>query len=298
MLEKLPFIPSLVYSRRKDIHAIYGGNWQSGICPSSKFPFIFIFSGKSGKQHGYKDEWENENIFAYTGEGQVGDMSFTKGNLALREHLQKGKRVFLFESLGKGFVKFITEVEFYEADYFETHDTSGKLRLGIKFFFKRIGAIVPDYKILQPELSIVAEPIELVLSNPPNVTERKGLVTSRVGQGAYRKSIIHRWEYQCAVTGFDNLKVLVASHIHPWSDSDDSQRLDVNNGILLSPTYDALFDRHLITFENSGKIILSKQIELNAFNKIGVFGNEKIIKLNNDNFDYLDKHRAKFHETY
>jgi predicted restriction endonuclease len=124
----------------------------------------------------------------------------------------------------------------------------------------------------------------------PNLTEREGLVTSRVGQGAYRKGIIHRWNYQCAVTQFKDPKILIASHIVPWRDASDAERLDVKNGILLSPTYDALFDRHLISFENSGKIILSDQISWDDYNKIGITGNEKIIKLTNGNKEYLEKH--------
>ncbi len=296
-MEKLPFIPNQIYNRRADIHALYGGNRQSGICPSANFPFIFIFSGKSGHQHGYKDGWDNPNVFSYTGEGQAGDMKFTKGNLALRDHLQKGKRVFLFESENKGFVKFICEVEFFDADYFETHDTAGITRLGIKFFFKRKGAYVPVQPALFDAPSLAADPLVEYEIKIPNETERRGLVTSRVGQGAYRKRIIHRWEYKCAVTGFDKLNVLIASHIVPWSDSNDNERLDVHNGILLSPTYDALFDKHLITFENTGKIILSPIIETQAFQKIGVTGREKIQSLSNFNFEYLDKHRIRFNEN-
>jgi hypothetical protein len=67
----------------------------------------------------------------------------------------------------------------------------------------------------------------------------------------------------------------------------------VNNGILLSPTYDALFDRHLISFENSGGIILSNQVEAQAFSKIGVTGKEKVKKFNSDNYEYLEKHRLQ-----
>jgi len=295
-VNQIPFIPEHIYNRRNDIHAIYGGNWQGGICPSSKYPYIFIFTGKSGKQHGYADGWDNPNIFTYTGEGQSGDMQFTKGNLALREHLNHGKRVFLFESETKGYVRFKSEVEIFDFDYFETHDTGGNLRVGIKFFFKRKGAYVPVQPDLFNQKLMVAEPLLELGISPPNVTERSGLVTSRVGQGAYRKRIIHRWEYKCAVTGFDKLDVLIASHIVPWSDSDDNERLDVHNGILLSPTYDALFDRHLISFENSGKIILSNAIEFKAYEKIGVTGTEKINNLSQYNFDYLDRHRLQFSE--
>jgi len=296
MIDRLPFIPGQVYNRRSEIHAIYGGNWQSGICPSASYPYIFIFSGKSGKQHGYEDGWDNPNVFTYTGEGQSGDMSFTKGNLALRDHLKNGKRVFLFESYSKGYVKFKCEVEFFDVDYFETHDTSGETRVGIKFFFQRKGAKVPYQATLMTQPNKVLEPFADYDFKPPNKTERKGLVTSRVGQGAYRKRIIHRWEYKCAVTGFDKLDVLIASHIVPWKDSNDNEKLDVNNGLLLSPTYDALFDRHFISFEDSGKIILSDIIELQAFEKIGVIGREKINNLSQYNLAFLDRHRNRFYE--
>lgn len=290
-MEKIPLIPGHIYHRRSEIHSIYGGNWQGGICPSSQYPYIFIFSGKSGHQHGYQDGWDNPNVFSYTGEGQIGDMQFTRGNLALRDHLQNGKRVFLFESVSKGYVKFVSEVEVFDADYFETHDSSGSVREGIKFFFKRLGVNIPLYPEITIQSQAFSDPYVRVESDTPSVTERKGLVTSRVGQGAYRKRIIHRWEYKCAVTGFDKLDVLIASHIVPWAVSDDIERLDIHNGILLSPTYDALFDRRLISFENNGRIILSDAIDLKAYRMIGVSGNERIADLSHYNIEYLNRHR-------
>jgi hypothetical protein len=290
-MEKSPFIPGHVYHRRSEIHSIYGGNWQGGICPSSTSPFIFIFSGKSGHQHGYQDGWDNPNVFSYTGEGQVGDMQFTRGNLALRDHKQNGKRVFLFEAVSKGYVRFVSEVEVFDADYFETHDSSGDIRIGIKFYFKRAGVHIPLYPELSTESHALTDPHVRLELNRPGITERKGLVTSRVGQGAYRKGIIHRWEYKCAVTGFDKLDVLIASHIVPWAESTDPERLDIHNGILLSPTYDALFDRHLISFENNGRIILSNAIDHDAYVKIGVSGDERIANLSSYNIEYLERHR-------
>lgn len=202
--------------------------------------------------------------------------------------------VFLFESVTKGFVKFNCEVEVFDAGYFETHDTSGAIRIGIKFFFKRIGAYVPLLADLPLQTSILTDPFENYAHVPPSFTERKGLVTSRVGQGAYRKSIIYRWDYKCAVTGFNKLDILIASHIVPWADANDQERLDVDNGLLLSPTYDALFDRNLISFENNGKIILSGGIDINAYKKIGVTGKEKINNLSFHNYKYLDRHRISF----
>lgn len=289
---KSPFIPNQVY-KRSLIHDEYGGNRQGGISPSAKVPYIFIFSGKSGAQYGYKDGWDNENIFSYTGEGQEGDMQFVKGNLALRDHKDRGMCVFLFESDGSSFVKFISEMEFYDADYFETPDRNGTNRVGIRFFLNRIGVSIPvnpyQFKLNYAE----EDPIDAYVSNTPTVTERSGLVTSRVGQGAYRKRIIHRWEYKCAVTSFNKLEVLIASHIVPWAEATNTERLDVHNGILLSPTYDALFDKHLLTFDEIGKIVLTDEIEFSAFEKIGISGKEQIRGLNQYNLEYLNRHNQK-----
>ena len=286
--------PIFIYGteyKRSLIHDLYGGSRQSGIAPSASHPFIFIFSGSTGHRYGYTDRWDNEDVFSYTGEGQVGDMEFIRGNLALKDHIKSGKRVFLFKYTHKGYVRFEGEMEFFDYGLFETPDITGIDRMGIKFFFKRKGA----YLGVEPkDLEVAAEPEEeckkIML---PNVTERSGLVTSRVGQGAYRKSILHRWKYKCAVTGFDNPKILIASHILPWKEAKDEQRLDVDNGILLSPAYDALFDKNLISFENNGKIILSDTIEYNSYQKLGVSSKEKIIKLSEGNKSYLEYHREK-----
>ena len=79
-----------------------------------------------------------------------------------------------------------------------------------------------------------------------------------------------------------------------WSKATDYERLDVNNGLLLSPTYDALFDKHLITFDNKGKIQLSDKIENSAYQKIGVTGREQIHDLSMYNVNYLDRHNQIF----
>ena len=65
----------------------------------------------------------------------------------------------------------------------------------------------------------------------PNETERRGLVTSRVGQGYYRQQLIEKWDGKCAVSKTDILPILIASHIVPWSENSDEERLDVDNGI-------------------------------------------------------------------
>lgn len=100
-------------------------------------------------------------------------------------------------------------------------------------------------------------------------TERMAIIQSRVGQGAFRKSLMDKYDGHCIMTGIDHPKLLVASHIKPWAVSTNEERLSVNNGLLLSATYDRLFDCGLITFDKTGRIHLSRFI-----------GNENVKRLN------------------
>jgi 5-methylcytosine-specific restriction enzyme A len=80
-LEAPRFVVGEVYDRWPDINTQYGGSRQSGISPSSRTPAIFLFTGDSGEQYGYRDDYDADGVFSYTGEGQVGYMQFTKGRL-------------------------------------------------------------------------------------------------------------------------------------------------------------------------------------------------------------------------
>jgi 5-methylcytosine-specific restriction protein A len=87
---------------RKDLVELFGGQLQAGIWTPKEFPVVFIFSGDSGSAYGYRDTWTDDGVFHYTGEGQSGDMTFSGGNKAIRDHRQNGKDLLLFEDLGKG----------------------------------------------------------------------------------------------------------------------------------------------------------------------------------------------------
>ena len=91
------FAVGQTYSRRKDIHAVYGGQQQGGISTPSSHNLIFIFTGESGTTYGYKDEFRPDGTFWYTGEGQKGDMEMIRGNKAIRDHQKEGKIIHLFE---------------------------------------------------------------------------------------------------------------------------------------------------------------------------------------------------------
>lgn len=125
----------------------------------------------------------------------------------------------------------------------------------------------------------------------PNKTERIGLVSSRVGQGYYRNLVIEKWDGKCALTGIENTKLLIASHILPWSKSDDKEKLDPDNGILLSPNADALFDKHLISFDLNGQL-LSKITNL-ELEKLGL-NKDMLVNVTAGMQKYLKFHLEEF----
>lgn len=88
-------------------------------------------------------------------------------------------------------------------------------------------------------------------------TERQILSSARIGQGKFRDDLIKRWDGKCAVSGVTRRELLRASHIKPWSASNNVERLDPNNGLLLSAAYDAAFDAYLISFADDGSIVLA-----------------------------------------
>lgn len=126
----------------------------------------------------------------------------------------------------------------------------------------------------------------------PTTTERKGLVTSRVGQGYFRNALLEKYDNKCAVTKSELDKILIASHIVPWSESTEEERLDLNNGILLSPLYDALFDKHLISFKNNGDIVIGTQLNAEEVIMLRI-DQSATIEVNEEMKSYLERHRNK-----
>lgn len=107
--------------------------------------------------------------------------------------------------------------------------------------------------------------------NPPSSTEAVREVVQRVGQDIFRRTLIDYWGGRCAVTGFDVVEVLRASHIKPWADCEsDAERLDVFNGLLLAPHLDALFDRGLVTFSDEGQLLRSPQLSDRQWAMLGI----------------------------
>jgi hypothetical protein len=100
-------------------------------------------------------------------------------------------------------------------------------------------------------------------------TEKQALIKARRGQGLFRQNVAHI-EHFCRVTHVDRPEHLIASHIKPWRESDNRERLFEGNGLLLTPTIDHLFDRGFISFENNGELLISPVAHKESMNKMGV----------------------------
>jgi len=90
-------------------------------------------------------------------------------------------------------------------------------------------------------------------------TEKKNVVKVRKGQNLFRRIVLANFEKKCCVTGLNVPELLRASHISAWAD-DKPNRLNPENGLCLSATYDAAFDKHLISFDDDYRMILSSTI--------------------------------------
>ena len=121
-------------------------------------------------------------------------------------------------------------------------------------------------------------------------TERKAVIQSRIGQGIFRSKLIAYWN-GCAVTGCGAIEVLKASHIKPWRDSDNAERLDTYNGLLLIPNLDSAFDNGLISFDSGGRIMVSDLLDREDRERLGIQPEMRIRKLEEDHIQYLDFHK-------
>jgi len=256
------YVVGALYNRQRDIHARFGGQWQSGIVTPRNAPLIVAFTSTAGLQHGYFDDWDSDGIFHYFGAGQEGDMEFVRGNSAMRDHVKDGKQLLVFRALGGGMHRF--EGQFVCVGYDIVPgipDRNGSLRNAIVFRLRPIHDEVGE--------ELVAGPGPVDNLERIDSTVRQVLTTVRTKQDLFRRRLT-TIERGCRLTNVFDLRFLRASHIKPWAASDDSERVDRNNGLLLTPSADLLFDHGWISFEATGKLIVSDGLPGEITEKVGL----------------------------
>jgi hypothetical protein len=125
-------------------------------------------------------------------------------------------------------------------------------------------------------------------------TTRVALIQARVGQGLFKERV-SRIEKACRITFVTNPVHLIASHIKPWRESTNEERLAAGNGLLLTPSADRLFDRGFITFEDNGDLMVSPVADLISLRRMGVDNKSrpKPSSFNSDQKYFLAHHRTE-----
>ncbi|CAM1368729.1 HNH endonuclease [Tenacibaculum xiamenense] len=138
----------------------------------------------------------------------------------------------------------------------------------------------------QPNETLLNDILEIIEKKRTHISE----IETRLGQGKYRDNLIKLWK-KCSVSKLEKIDVLIASHIKPWINSNNHEKIDVYNGLLLSPNIDKLFDKGYISFKDNGSIIVSKLIEEKELNQLGVRKNDSLYCVFEENKKYLKFHR-------
>ncbi len=126
-------------------------------------------------------------------------------------------------------------------------------------------------------------------------TDRIVETTARAGQSYFRDMILTSYSARCALTGIEEPKLLVASHIVGWAE-DTGHRLNPRNGICLNALHDKAFDRHLITFDERFEMVISDTMPRTARERLGeVRALEMPARFLPDQ-NLLERHRAVFHD--
>lgn len=162
-------------------------------------------------------------------------------------------------------------------------DKKGKLNFYFRLFADYFGEVEHPYNIKQEQEQITESAIDQ--------TQKVQINRARVGQGEYRINLLAECPL-CPITLVTDDRLLIASHIKPWVDSNEFEKTDPKNGFMLTPTFDRLFDRGFLSFTDDKKTILSPFLSKMTYSKLGISDNKIISHLPIDGREeYLEYHR-------
>jgi hypothetical protein len=185
-------------------------------------------------------------------------------------------------------IKILEEIERIDVVYPKDY-TGGKKYIPSEWESLGEVAAIKEIEELTDEENEFVDNTGSLLNKFLDKTEQDIIIKARVGQGIFRKKLLTR-SNKCELCGFDYIKLLIASHCKPWRMCDKFDKLNINNGLLLCPDHDSLFDKGLISFNDDGSIILSDILNSKQYNLLNIKGNEKL-KLNDKQVEFIEWHR-------
>lgn len=143
-----------------------------------------------------------------------------------------------------------------------SHGSSGEEEVWNEFANSPESLALESERLIAAKLGKTVEDASEIETDdlPTEGEEREAVVRLRVKQGFFRRRVLSAYNFRCCVTGLANQKLLVASHIVPWS-SDPSNRLNPKNGLCLNALHDKAFDRHLMWIEDGFVVRLSPLLQ-------------------------------------
>lgn len=121
---------------------------------------------------------------------------------------------------------------------------------------------------------------------------RNDFIKARIGQGKFRDALIKKHGCKCDVCGLAIKELLIASHIKEYVYCENNEHIDLENGLLLCPNHDKLFDRHLISFNSDGRMMFSESINTNNYEQLNIKKDTTIDKYLFKE-EYMSYHREK-----
>jgi len=122
--------------------------------------------------------------------------------------------------------------------------------------------------------------------------ERIRLLRSRRGQGVFKRNVMLH-ERCCRVTDVSDMRHLRASHIKPWRDSSDKEKLSGSNGLLLAPHIDHLFDRGWISFGEHEELLVSRHLNRDITDSCGIAIEKQVGQFTDSQAQFLEFHRDR-----
>ena len=184
--------------RRADLLDEYGGQRYGGIATPRGHPVIFIFTGSEGLAHGYADEWDDDGVFHYFGEGQHGDMDFKGGNKAIRDHSENEKEIHLFSKVESRRVRYLGEMICAGFEWEDARDSADEERKAIVFQLVRATSVQANDIAAPPAGVSLAELAAAADADPTEESgAREGLRKTYARSEALKRYVLARADGNC-----------------------------------------------------------------------------------------------------
>lgn len=230
------------------------------------------------------------------------DILFDQAGAVLGESSHAPERCLVWTAANNGFVAALTMnnvVHALEADYGTAIPPASLPGASLQIVGGFLTADIPALEALLKRAWVLSRTLPNALVSrfeqavvAISATEREATVRQRVGQSLFREGLMALWGGRCAITGLDVPELLRASHAKPWADSNDVERLDVYNGLLLAAHWDAAFDAGLVTVLPDGILAASPNLSEAARRVLGVSDAPRL-KLQPQHVAYLAWHRKR-----